>query len=184
MAYRNATQPKKWFVEQLWLGLHLNKSLNFIHYTTYIIYNIFFSLFGFHSVHSFCAVSFFVIRLVILSSVLVYSFFYALTLSLQSHSIHECVWNWCWVEWKEWQQQRRQNTATFINIHKLKCSRKVFCILIIDGTHDVILFNFLPLLLHHHLFLCAHWFNLKPHFSGRRILYTHRYTHSFSFLFG
>lgn len=33
-------------------------------------------------------------------------------------------------------KQKEERQAIFINIHKLKCSRKVFGILIIDGTHS------------------------------------------------
>lgn len=71
-----------------------------------------------------------------------------------------------------------RHIAIFINIHKLKCSRKVFCILIIDGTHDVISFQSFYLSASFSSFSSSacrffHWLNLKPHFSGRRAYYEH-----------
>lgn len=72
-----------------------------------------------------------------------------------------------------------RHIAIFINIHKLKCSRKVFCMLIIDGTHDVISFNlstsasFPFFFVMAFFFSFAYWLNLKPHFSGRRAYYIH-----------
>ena len=149
MAYKNATQPKNDLLNNFDLAcISINLLILFIIPHTYTQYAFILC----------CQLLCYMFGNFVVSSCVVFLFssFWRF-ISSQFHSVitstahmdYLCgvyVWNKCSEERKEWQQWQRQDTAIFINIHKLKCSRKVFCILIIDGTHDVISFNLLPLL--------------------------------------